>query len=72
MKAKITLRLQATAKDIHEIKGHATIAWNPFFTSVHSSHYPNYPLIVSRNTFKNRDRDELITICLCVEDAEAL
>ena len=72
MKAKITHKFEATAKDMHE--GHSKISWNSFFISVllnYSSCYSDYPLMVSRNIFKNRNRDILITICLGVEDVEA-
>lgn len=46
----------------------------PFYTNVYqnySSRYPDYPPMVSKNTFKNEDRDKLITICLGAEDVEA-
>lgn len=69
MKAKIANNLEATAKDMHKIKGHARIAWNLSLTSVwpnYSSRYHDYPL---RNIFKNQDRDKLV-ICLGVEDVE--
>lgn len=45
----------------------------PFYTNVcqnYSSRYPDYPPMVSKNTFKNEDRDKSITICLGVEDVE--
>ena len=45
-----------------------------FYTNVYqnySSRYPDYPPMVSKNTFKNEDRDKLITICLGAEDVEA-
>lgn len=45
----------------------------PFCANVcqnYSSRYPDYPPIVSKNTFKNEDRDKSITICLGVEDVE--
>ena len=58
VKAKIT-QLEATANDMHDFKGHARITRNPFFTSVwpsYSSRYPDYTLMVLKNSFKNHHR----------------
>lgn len=63
---------EATAKAWRKIKAKNHI--EPFYTNVYqncSSRCPDYPPMVSKNTFKNEDRDKLITICLGAEDVEA-